>query len=90
MGWGTGGTGAFGELCVPLKKYGLRPWEVCRSSRGQTYTSRVRAIKVFVLSGFPYNAVYPLQINILSCLSEQRDLSVINGFLQSRLPPTTL
>ena len=32
------GTGAFGELCIPLKKSWLRPWEVYRASREQTYT----------------------------------------------------
>ena len=33
---------------------------------------------------------HSLKINILSCLSEQRESSVINGFLQSRLPTTIL
>ena len=37
-GGAEGETGAFGKLCVPLKKYWLRPWEVYRSSGGQTYT----------------------------------------------------
>ena len=48
-------------------------------------------VKLYCFLHIPlFFAVYSLQINILCCLSEQRELSVINGFLQSRLPPMTL